>query len=342
MSPGKVIIHVGGPKTGTTAIQTALAENRSHLLSQSIFYPGTELHHTRILYPMRKIRGFEIFIDDDFEAWKILCSKIQQFDGTVVISSEGLMFAPHDVISEIVNDFGDARIEVLITARSPYEIVISQWQESVKAGDTISLQKFTEGVAQGPINSTSSSFVYWLIVDYVSAIKQWSNKIGVENVIVQCIDVTNSDETLRNFEALAEIPKEILVAAKKDFVNQSLSYSEAELLRMCNELLLNGRESNHLYNTVDPDVINEIVLRSKPVDDPKIQLPSSYYESIAPFVNTEVERILHSGARIVGDSSLLTRMPQTSGDSRSSHVKVDLDLIRIVLGHYLPSSGNEQ
>jgi hypothetical protein len=29
-------------------------------------------------------------------------------------------------------------------------------------------------------------------------------------------------------------------------------------------------------------------------------------------------------------------MPQTSGDSRSSHVKVELDLIRIVLGHYLP------
>ena len=86
------------------------------------------------------------------------------------------------------------------------------------------------------------------------------------------------------------------------------------------------------------NVVLEILSTSPSVDEARMQLPSSYYESIAPFVNTEVERILNSGARILGNSSLLTRMPQTVGDSRLSHVKVGLDLIRIVLEHYLPRS----
>jgi hypothetical protein len=121
-------------------------------------------------------------------------------------------------------------------------------------------------------------------------------------------------------------------------VNRSLSYSEAELVRSCNEILIGGASSNHRYSTLGPEVISEILLKKPHSDDAKIQLPTTYYESIAPFVNTEVERILNSGARIVGDSSLLTRMPQTVGDSRLSQAKVDLDSIRIVLEHYLPHS----
>ena len=159
---------------------------------------------------------------------------------------------------------------------------------------------------------------------------------------MQCVDVTNGDAILRNFENIAEIQNGFLGESRPDVVNRSLSYSEAELLRMCNEILLDGKDSNHLYNTVEPSVINEIVLRSTPVDDPKIELPMSYYESIAPFVNVEVDQILNSGARIVGDSSLLTRMLETVGDSRSSHVKVDLDVIRVVLEHCLPSAMNER
>jgi hypothetical protein len=134
------------------------------------------------------------------------------------------------------------------------------------------------------------------------------------------------------------MPGGVLGLLSRSVVNRSLSYSEAELVRSCNEILIGGASSNHHYSTLGPEVISEILLKKPYSDDAKIQLPTTYYESIAPFVNTEVERILNSGARIVGDSSLLTRMPQTVGDSRLSQVKVDLDSIRIVLEHYLPRS----
>ena len=338
VSQGKVIIHVGGPKTGTTALQIALSENRKDLRSQGILYPGDKWHHANTLYPIRRLSGFKSFVDDDAEAWRNLCAEIKGWAGNVVISSEVLLVMPFEVIDEIISDFGRSQVEVLITARSTYELVVSQWQESIKAGDTISLSQFSEDLVSGPSNAKSSSYSFWQIANYAEPIQRWSAKVGIENVVVQCVDVTNGDATLRNFENIAEIQNGFLGESRPDVVNRSLSYSEAELLRMCNEILLDGRDSNHLYNTVEPNVINEIVLRSAPVEDPKIELPMSYYESIASFVNAEVERILNSGARIVGDSSLPTRIPQTVGDSRSSQVKVDLDVIRIVLEHYLKNS----
>lgn len=335
MSRGELIIHVGGPKTGTTAIQIALSENRQALRLLGILYPGDRWHHHNALYPIRKIVGFESFADDDAEAWKILCAEIQKWQDNVVISSEVLMFMPLEVINEIINDFGRRRVKILITARSTYELVISQWQESIKAGDVISLGEFSEDLIAGPTESKSSSHSFWQIANYSNPIKRWATKVGIENVIVQCVDVANGDATLRNFENISSIPSGSLGATNADYNNRSLSYSEAELIRMCNSLLLDGKNPNHLYNTIKPSVINEIVLRSAPVDDPKIELPTYYYESISPYVDAEVERIVNSGARIEGDPSLLTRVPQTTGDSRSTSVRIDLQLARIVLQSYL-------
>ena len=62
MAQGKVIIHVGGPKTGTTALQIALSENRKDLRSQGILYPGDKWHHANALYPIRRLSGFKVLL----------------------------------------------------------------------------------------------------------------------------------------------------------------------------------------------------------------------------------------------------------------------------------------
>ena len=72
-------------------------------------------------------------------------------------------------------------------------------------------------------------------------------------------------------------------------------------------------------------------------NDAKIELPRSYYESIAIFLNAEVQRIVNSGARIRGDISLLTRIPQTFSDSRETELKLDQELIKSVLRQILPN-----
>ena len=338
MATEKLIIHIGGPKTGTTAIQTALAENRDVLRKNGILYSGAEINQQYAMYPLNKIAGFESFVSSDPGHWQQIVDEVKNWQGGAVISGEALFLAPPEIVAEIIGSFNKSSVEILITARSAYEIVVSHWQESVKAGDTISLHQFAKEVALGPDQATLKSLTYWAIAFCADPIRSWGSMTGIENVIVQVVDTSKSDETLRCFEQIVGIPDGLLGLSLSNPVNRSLTFSETEIIRACNEILLCGAASNHHYSTVDYNLVLQILLKKPRLDDLRTELPVSYYESIAPFVNAEVERILHSGARIVGDSSLLTRMPQTSGDSRSSHVKVELDLIRIVLGHYLPRS----
>jgi hypothetical protein len=338
MAKSKVLIHIGGPKTGTTAIQTALAENRHALHERGILYPGTKISQQASLYPLNRIAGFENFVSGDRLGWEQLVDEVNQWEGIVVLSSEVLTSVPTDVVDEIVDTIGTSQIEILITGRSLHELVVSQWQESVKAGDTISLREYANEIARGPKNATDSSLIFWVVADYVTAIQRWSQRVGIENIIVQCVDATQPDETLRSFEQIAKIPSGLLGTSAQNAVNQSLTYAEAELIRSCNQILLKDSVSNHQYSTLKPKFRRKILSKMPHEDDAKIELPTSYFESIATFVNTRVQHIVNSGARIHGDISLLTRIPQTFSDSRDTDLKLDQDLIKSVLRQILPTS----
>src|SRR4051795_817233 len=45
IAPGSVLVHIGMHKTGTTAMQTLLAQQRPSLLEQGVSYPGARVDH---------------------------------------------------------------------------------------------------------------------------------------------------------------------------------------------------------------------------------------------------------------------------------------------------------
>ena len=338
MAKGKVLIHIGGPKTGTTAIQTALAKNRHALNERGFLYPGAGINQQVSLYPLNRITGFQNFVSGDRLGWEQLVDEVNQWEGVVLLSSEALLSIPTDVVNEIVDTIGTSQTEILITGRSLHELVVSHWQELVKAGGTISLREYANEIARGRKNATDSSLNFWIVGDYVTPIQRWSQRLGIENIIVQCVDTAQPDATLRSFEQIAQIPSGLLGTSPQNPVNQSLTYAKAELLRSCNQILLQDSASSHDYSTLEGKFKRKILSKMPHEDDAKIELPTSYYESIATFVNTEVQRIVNSGARIRGDISLLTRIPQTFSDSRETDLKLDQDLIKSVLRQILPSS----
>ena len=338
MAKSKVLIHIGGPKTGTTAIQTALAENRHALHERGILYPGTGKNQQASLFPLKRIAGFQNFVSGDRLGWEQLVDEVNRWKGVVLLSSEVLLSVPTDVVNEIVDTVGTSQIEILITGRSLHELVVSHWQELVKAGGTISLREYASEIGRGPMNATDSSLNLWIVGDYVRPIQRWSQRLGIENIIVQCVDTAQPDATLRSFEQIAEIPSGLLGTSPQNPVNQSLTYAKAELIRSCNQILLQDSASSHDYSTLEIKFKREILSRMPHENDAKIELPRSYYESIAIFLNAEVQRIVNSGARIHGDISLLTRIPQTFSDSRDTDLKLDQDLIKRVLHQILRPS----
>ena len=99
ISPDGVLLHVGVHKTGTTAIQAALADARSDLLERGIRYPGKlQAQHRAALALLGRpwgwnSRGGSVMDRRHFDA---LVRRSSKHDGRVVISSEFFCEAPED------------------------------------------------------------------------------------------------------------------------------------------------------------------------------------------------------------------------------------------------------
>jgi len=155
----RLIIHMGPKKTGTTALQKYLSQNRQQLLTtHQICYPapifGGEAHHEisfGINYqvngtaPYAEAQGFtniphprEMFQRYMEEATASNCQ-------TILISSETL-FELNEKQAETLRESteGIDEIEYSFAVRDRVSLIVSRWQEEVKHGYTKSLSEYME------------------------------------------------------------------------------------------------------------------------------------------------------------------------------------------------------
>ena len=119
MSPKRVLLHVGTPKTGTSYLQDVLFRNRDHLEARGILYPADrfDAHFLAALDLMRlPWGGLE---REAVGAWDALAERVRGFDGTAIISHEILATASRTQIRRALESLGhpDTEIHVVLSAR---------------------------------------------------------------------------------------------------------------------------------------------------------------------------------------------------------------------------------
>ena len=139
------ILHVGPPKTGTTAIQRTLDLNRAQLAAAGIAYPAAGIrffaHHALVAAAKSGDTAFAP-----------LARTIAALPGRLVLSSEVIAGADAATLRRIATLFADQPPRVVLYARSPLEVLASHWSETLKAGNTWSLPEcaLDAAVAKGP------------------------------------------------------------------------------------------------------------------------------------------------------------------------------------------------
>lgn len=119
IADGSVLLHVGVHKTGTTAIQAALADARPDLASHGVRYPGKlQAQHRAALALLGRpwgwnSRGGAVMDRRHFDA---LVRRTGKHDGRVVISSEFFCEAPEDKAIETIEALGGSdNVTVVVT-----------------------------------------------------------------------------------------------------------------------------------------------------------------------------------------------------------------------------------
>jgi hypothetical protein len=153
----RILLHVGMPKAGSTALQAALADARSRLAHQGILYPRGPLisrTHNFIMAGLEErpremprllrnaYRGRLDEIAPAFDAWlaELRSGIASRRPGTLILSSEWLFRLRgeqrFDRLAEILRSLGD-RIEVIAYVRRPSDQYLSSAQQILKGSHII-------------------------------------------------------------------------------------------------------------------------------------------------------------------------------------------------------------
>jgi len=132
----KIVLHIGYGKTGSSAIQSALARNQALLAAAGILYPE---HATSEQARRGEITSGNVDPENWFEGQVIPIAREQEGHGTILFSNE-MLFQRFDEFLAKHRTYADAfDFEIVLFVREPFEKLVSAYQQSVKrrgfAGD---------------------------------------------------------------------------------------------------------------------------------------------------------------------------------------------------------------
>ncbi len=242
------IIHIGAPKTGTTALQRFLFENRSLLASQGLLYPDVSLrgygHHDMafLLNGQYPAWASPPPTPVDLEMIEDQLRQAAQHDGKLLLSSEDFYLFPQpEALAALLERAGIAaarRITIVVYLRRQDDAHESWYNQAIKA--------------QGATQDVTSFVTQWRdLWDYNLQLARWSAVFGQNNMRVRLYQTSENEshgQTLFDdfFEAIGhshELPDYPATA-----VNTSLNRDIAEYQRLVNALPLSPVERRKFHH----------------------------------------------------------------------------------------------
>ena len=238
-----LFIHIGHYKTGTTALQSFLFDNREALMAAGVDYVSlgcTVQKHNAYAVPL--VFGFyrhdlvlghkEPAPPDDF--WKRLYDYVRESEApNCLISSEEFICVGErqenvDALRRVVDMAGDdIRFKIIVYLRPPGSHLESWYNQLVKLDRPIGHRSRAIALEYDRVN-----------VDYERALKPWVDIFGAANVMVRAYDARwrNSDALFRDFTNLlpVRLPEDLPVPEKD--VNPRMNDRALELVRVLNRI----------------------------------------------------------------------------------------------------------
>jgi hypothetical protein len=298
---GSRVLHIGLPKTGTSALQASFHAAREELdrrgvdyvsrganpLSAARFAAGTAHGDTA-----RLERRWDRLVED-FRASAARC---------VVLSSEGFSGATPDRVTAIRDRLG-ADVTVVVTLRPVAALLPSIWQQALRRGGLEPFEDWLAGVLE-PCHPHAANIRRY---DPAEIIATWGRRFGEERLVFVCGDPTDRMLNHRAFESLLDIDG---VLQLQPVLNSSPPYPEIEMLRHFN--LANGRgEDGELWTRVLRRAARRMGdAPPSGTGTEKVRVPRWAAERINEQTRASIAALEASAATVVGDPTHLLVDPE--------------------------------
>lgn len=312
---GTRLLHVGPHKTGTTALQGALAQAREGLPKHGVTYPGNKRQHAAAARAIVGGKGPKGDPKPSLRDWDLLVDQVNAAgEKKVIVSSESFANAETETARLVVEKLGGSRVHVLVTLRPLTKIMPSAWQQYVREGLLTSYDDWLDGMLnQAPYTRPTPSF--WMRHRHDVLIERWASVVGPHNLTVVVLDETDRSMITRTVEQLVGLPAGFLVP-EPGLSNRSLTGGEIELVRQLNSVFKRNNWSDDFYRTfIRYGMTRYLQATHQPgKDEPQITTPGWALASAAQIGAESADKIATLGVRVIGDLASLGARPERAKD----------------------------
>ncbi len=309
---GTILVHIGPPKTGTTAVQAAFDEARARAAAQGVHYAGRRRHSIAAVQAMLHRRGIKAETVPPMHLWNRLLGEIHDAaPSRVVLSSEFFADATPDRIQAVVEALGPDRVHVVVTLRPLSRIIPSQWQQYIQSGMRTSYGSWLDAMLNRPPGKLSPSF--WHRHRHDELIARWAAVVGPDRVTAIVVDEVDREMVLRQFEQLTGLQQGTL-RLQASLQNRSLTAQEVEAVRALNVAFAAAGLRRPLHAEIVNFGATEYLKRVPPEPGlTRVELPAWSAPRVTEISHQIVAGIRDSGVGVIGDLDRLTAVATGDG-----------------------------
>ena len=319
---GARVLHVGPPKTGSTALQDALHQARESLALQGVDYVSRVRHE---VIPARWVTGA---LPDTpkwawaEQRWNELVDAMRAGGRTrKVYSSEYLADATDEQVVRVVDAVGPEDTYVVITLRPLVDIVPSQYQQYLQGGLTADYETWLRSTFDTP---DDAALGFWVRHRHDALVERWARVAGRDRVVVVATNGRDFDAVPGAFERLLGLSRGTLVG-RGVRSNRSLTWPEAEVMRRFNVEAQRVGLVDAKYETLTKYAADTVKERVPGPDEPRIVTPPWAAKRADELGARFAIGIAQSGVRVIGDLDALASRTPVASPARPPE-DVDLDV----------------
>jgi hypothetical protein len=346
---GSRLLHIGLPKTGSTALQHAASRLKKKLRTEGVIYPGKgENHHKGTSW----LAGLKIgYLPDPTpqeQWWLNLKRELDRHESRRgLVSFEMICTTDLEGAHRTVDALGDGGrvpVHVTLVLRNFGTFVPSYWQESLKRGNTESLDAYLRRVLKDPAAVEASGAFHRR--DGHGLIERWSAAVGPENLTVIVLEKERPTRLLDTFESMLDLPDGMLRSEPPlgAGANRGMSAAEAALVHRLNEQIIGEWHASapEHRNLVHNGVVNRLLSSREPAEsEGRLRIPGWAARSCVEAGQILADSVRSAGVRVVGDLTELERQVPTADDeSLAVPEVVPFDFaVQALLGMFARSTG---
>jgi hypothetical protein len=232
--------------------------------------------------------------------WTRLCQEAREFPGTSILSHELLAAATVDQVATALADLRGLDVHVVFTARDLGRQVVSEWQERIKNGSTMTFQEFDNRVSKR-IAAQRFDTLFWRHQHLPGVLARWAADLPPENVHVVVAPRASAEpkELWRRFgEAIGFDAESLDPTDPAGRTNRTLGIVSIAILRQVNDAL-QGRIVQPAYARVVKRFLGQNLLTRH--DSPRPSCPPALRATLRQLTQEWLREIDARGYRVHGD-----------------------------------------